>query len=90
MPSAKASTIAGAEKVGETISALPKIRCFFAACVAVSSSGAGLTKGYGFSLPPNAQPIFAVVHELQVLEALPAPDLKLAAYASPEVVVWTK
>ena len=87
---AKASTIAGAEKVGKAIVVLPKITCFFAACVAVSVSGRGLTKGYGFRLPTDARPAFAVVHDLQILEALPSPDLRLEAYATPEEVHWAK
>lgn len=88
----KASTIAGAEKVGEKLTTLPSVRLVFTACVAVSRAGDFLTKGYGFSPPSEARelPFFSVVHPLQVYETLPETEGKLHAYATPDEVRWLK
>ncbi|CAN5884112.1 5-formyltetrahydrofolate cyclo-ligase [soil metagenome] len=87
---AKASSIAGAEKVGERITELPSCRLALVACVAVSAVGAGLGKGYGFGLPEQARglPLFTLVHDLQVVAAVPEPEHDLTAFATPTEVVW--
>lgn len=87
---ASSSSIAGAEKEGERITELPSCRLALVACVAVSRAGSGLSKGYGFSLPATAKelPLFTLVHPLQILLEVPAPDHALSAFATPEEVVW--
>ena len=87
---AKASSIAGAEQVGERIAELPSCRVTLVACVAVAAAGGGLGKGYGFGLPGQARglPSFTLVHALQVLAAVPEPEHALTAFATPAGVVW--
>ncbi len=87
---AKASSIAGAEKVGEPVTELPPCRAALVACVAVSALGRGLGKGYGFGLPGQARglPLFTLAHPLQVLATVPEPEHTLTAFATPTAVVW--
>ena len=87
---AKASSIAGAEQVGERVTELPSCRVALVACVAVSALGEGLGKGYGFSLPERARglPLFTLAHPLQVLAEMPTSDHALTAFATPKEVVW--
>jgi len=87
---AKASSIAGAEKEGTKLDVLPPVSLTFIACVALTREGALLTKGYGFSLPPEvrALPSFSVAHPLQVLDTLPETDIHITAFALPDEVVW--
>ena len=89
---AKVSSIAGAEKEGEKLDALPPVTLTFVACVALTKTGDLLTKGYGFSLPSEVRelPSFSVAHPLQVLETLPEADAQVTAFATLEEVVWSK
>lgn len=86
----KASSIAGAEREGEDVAALPPLSFTFVACVAVSRTGDFLTKGYGFALPPEiaALPSATLVHPLQVLERLEADAPPVTLYATPEAVTY--
>lgn len=86
-----ASSIAGAERQGELLTALPDpalLRLSLVACVAVSVRGEVLSKGYGFSLPPETHHLSAatIVHPLQVLGALQGDRPGVALYATPEAV----
>lgn len=65
--SAGGSSIAGAERLGTSLSVLPDVRACMIACVALRDDGAVLGKGYGFALPEllNALPKATVVHPLQ-------------------------
>ena len=87
---ARVSSIAGAEKEGAFLDTPPPVSLTFLACVALTKRGDLLTKGYGFSLPPELRelPSFSVAHSLQVLEALPETDAQVTAFATPEEVVW--
>ncbi len=60
----------------------------FAACVALSVRGEVLSKGYGFSLPQETHylPSAALVHPLQVLEALQSDAPPVNCYATPQTV----
>lgn len=86
----KASSIAGAEREGEDIAALPDVCFTFVACVAVSPQGDVLTKGYGFALPEGAHalPSATVVHPLQVVVGLEADAPSVTLYATPTEFVW--
>ena len=87
---ARASSIAGAEKEGTKLDAPPPVTLTFIACVALTRKGALLTKGYGFSLPPEVceLPSFSLAHPLQVLDGLPEADAQVIAFATPDGVVW--
>ena len=82
------SSIAGAEKEGELISQLPNPVMAFVSLVAIDQSGAGISKGYGFSLPPDLKGIYkaAIVHPIQILDKLPEAELNLTIYAQPQKV----
>ena len=87
---ARVSSIAGAEKEGTKLDAPPPVSLTFIACVALTKAGDLLTKGYGFSLPPEVRglPSFSVAHPLQVLDRLPEADAYVTAFATPGEVVW--
>lgn len=89
---AKASSIAGAEREGELISALPPLTFAFVACVAVSRDGAVLSKGYGFALPGEALelPSATLVHPLQVVLDLQPDAPPVSLFATPERVTEVK
>ncbi len=82
----KASSIAGAEKVGEKLTELPELDFAFMACVAVSQKGDLLDKGYGFHLPNLALSSATIVHSLQVVDEIPEARLSVGYYATPEKV----
>ena len=86
---ARASSIAGAEREGERVSAIPPLRMALIACVALDHSGRYLTKGYGFRLPVEAStlPAATIVHPLQLIEALPQFDGRIDVYATPGKVM---
>lgn len=86
----KASSIAGAEREGEDIAALPPLSFTFVACVAVSRAGEVLTKGYGFALPPDAVtlPSATLVHPLQVLRGLEPDAPPVTLYATPLQITY--
>lgn len=85
----RASSIAGAEREGEDISALPDVAFTFVACVAVSLRGDVLTKGYGFRLPQGALgvPSATLAHPTQVLRGLEADAPPVSLFATPAEVV---
>lgn len=89
---AKASSIAGAEREGELISALPPLTFTFVACVAVSRGGAVLSKGYGFTLPAEVLelPSATLVHPLQVMDELEADTPHITLFATPQGVTEVK
>lgn len=84
----KASSIAGAEREGEDMAALPPLTFAFVACVAVSRTGEVLTKGYGFALPPEvaALPSATLVHPLQVVAGLEPDAPPVTFYATPSEI----
>lgn len=86
---ARASSIAGAEREGEDVAELPEVAFTFVACVAVSSRGEVLTKGYGFRLPAEALgvPSATLVHPAQVLGGLEADAPPVSLFATPTEVV---
>ena len=86
----KASSIAGAEREGER-AVLPEVHFVFVACVALSPAGAVLTKGYGFSLPPEVSglPSATVVHPLQLVAGLIPDAPPVTLFATP-TEVFTK
>lgn len=88
----RASSIAGAEREGELIAALPPLTFAFVACVAVSRSGAVLSKGYGFTLPAEALglPSATLVHPLQVVPELQPDVPPVFLFATPEGVTEVK
>lgn len=86
-----ASSIAGAERQGQPLETLPDAGVFrltLVACVAVSRRGELLSKGYGFSLPPETHPLpsATLAHPLQVLETLQGDSPRVSLYATPEGV----
>ena len=91
VPPTGGSSIAGAERHGELIRALPELRMAFLACVAVSERGDVLDKGYGFRLPErlSALPSATLAHPLQRFETLPERTARVGFYALPDRV-WQK
>lgn len=85
---ARASSIAGAEREGEAVAALPPLRLAAVALVAVADDGAWLGKGYGFALPAAAAglPAVALAHPLQRVPRIATPDGRLALWATPDAV----
>ncbi len=84
----KVSSISGAEKEGRPLSHLPELKMVMLACVALSSDGSVLDKGYGFRLPQACSELACatIVHPLQLVgQAFVAP-LRVALYATPEKV----
>lgn len=88
----KASTIAGAEKEGEILSDLPVIKLSAVACVVASQDGFALTKGFGFALPEDARrlPTVSVVHPLQIVSSVPAPEYELRVWATPKTLMRSR
>ena len=87
----RASSIAGAEREGEDVAALPEVSFAFVACVAVSPAGEVLGKGYGFTLPTQLElPSATVVHPLQVVAELEADALPVTLFATPTEVMEVK
>jgi 5-formyltetrahydrofolate cyclo-ligase len=82
------SSISGAEKVGVSIKDLPDLTMTFIACVAITSKGNYLDKGYGFHLPEGARglPSATIVHPLQITKELES-ELKVSLFATSEKVV---
>lgn len=91
VPAKKGSSIAGAERHGELIRALPVFRMAFLACVAVSEQGDVLDKGYGFRLPEPLRtlPSATLAHPLQRFKTLPEKTARVGFYALP-AQVWQK
>ena len=91
VPPEGGSSIAGAERHGEMITALPGLRMAFIACVAVSEQGDTLDKGYGFRLPEElgALPKATLAHPLQRFKTLPERSSPVRFYATPQEV-WEK
>lgn len=91
VPSARAASIAGAERHGEPQPALPDpaaLRCCLVACVVVHPGGGYLTKGYGFR-PPDAAaalPRAALVHPRMIHPERFEPEGRLQLYATPDEV----
>jgi 5-formyltetrahydrofolate cyclo-ligase len=85
---AQASSIAGAEKVGELTPVLPDVTFLFLACVGVGPGGEVLDKGYGFTVPEvvSTKPKATLSHSLQVLEHTFPHRLTVNLYATPEKV----
>lgn len=81
----RASSIAGAEREGEDLATLPTLAFTFVACVAVSRMGEVLSKGYGFTLPPEVLglPSATVVHPLQVVTVLETDAPAVTLFATP-------
>ena len=87
----RASSIAGAEREGEDVAALPEVSFAFVACVAVSFTGEVLSKGYGFTLPTQLElPVATVVHPLQIVAGLGADALPVTLFATPTEVTEVK
>ena len=88
VPPGGGSSIAGAERHGEMITALPELRIAFIACVAVSEQGDTLDKGYGFRLPEelHALPKATLAHPLQHFKTLPEHSFPVMFYATPQEV----
>lgn len=87
----QASSIAGAEREGEDVAALPEVSFAFVACVAVSPGGEVLSKGYGFALPTQLELSSAtVVHPLQIVAGLGADALPVTLFATPTEVTEVK
>jgi 5-formyltetrahydrofolate cyclo-ligase len=83
---AKVSSIAGAEKVGQTLTVLPPVAIAFLACVAVSKQGDVLHKGFGFRLPelPLTTRSVTIAHPLQVVPEISESEARVMCYATPE------
>ncbi len=87
----RASSIAGAEREGEDVAALPEVSFAFVACVAVSPTGEVLSKGYGFALPTQLElPSATVVHPFQIVAGLGADALPVTLFATPTEVTEVK
>ncbi len=82
------SSISGAEKVGVAIKDLPNLTMTFVACVAMTSAGNYIDKGYGFHVPESvlALPSATIVHPLQIVEE-PLAERCVGWYATPEMAV---
>ncbi len=83
----KASSIAGAEREGGLVT-LPEVSFVFVACVAISSAGEVLTKGYGFAPPQEVSglPSATVVHPLQIIPGLVPDAPPVTLFATPTEV----
>lgn len=99
-----ASTIAGARQLGTVtdLALLPKVDLMVAGSVAVDSEGNRLGKGAGYSeieyavlaeqgLVDKRTPIATTIHELQLVESVPAEafDLQVNIVATPDRVIRT-
>lgn len=84
----RASSIAGAEREGEALAELPRLKLAAVALVAVDAGGGWLGKGYGFRLPDAARglPVVSLAHPLQAVARIDAPEGLLALWATPEEV----
>ncbi len=91
VPAKGASSIAGAERHGAFVTALPTLKMAFLACVAIGEQGEVLDKGYGFSLPGalGELPKATLAHPLQRFKTLPEKTSSVKFYATPETV-WKK
>jgi 5-formyltetrahydrofolate cyclo-ligase len=83
-----ASSIAGAERLGERIATLPKCRLICLAGVVFDRRGRVLGKGYGFRVPEAAAtlPAVALCHDLQMVDNLPQWDGEVVLLATPTQV----
>jgi len=97
-----ATTIGGASKYGRPVglSDLPKVDLIVAGSVAVSRSGARVGKGGGYSeieygilrelqLVDDETPIMTTVHELQIVDEVPASkhDLRVDKIVTPAIII---
>ena len=91
VPPGGGSSIAGAERHGETVAELPELRMAFVACVAVSAEGDTLSKGYGFELPGRLRtlPLATLAHPLQQFKTLPECSVPVRFCATPRGV-WER
>lgn len=84
----QAATIAGAERVGKKVAALPPVKVVLLACVALDPEGHVLDKGYGFSPPETLRdlPLATLLHPLQLLEERLKTPWRVRVFATPEKV----
>ena len=93
----RASSIAGAEREGEPVAALPYLSACLVAAVALDGAGRWLGKGYGFALPEAARrkPCYLIAHPLMIVGSvmgsvvgdLPEVEGGVSAYATPQGLV---